>query len=162
MELVERQVDFLLGQTDSQAFLIQVEAFLRAVQTEPGLTAHLDVILQELADIVGEMEAVDAELSSELLKLRRELVALRPEPMARTPSRRLVPAPAGLLNSQPTGARSRFSTSTPTMSPRGSEPWTPFGTPAWRLTRNSPPSPPWRRLSLPGRVPDTERSPSAA
>ena len=48
------------------------------------------------------------------------------------------------------------------MSPRGSEPWTPVGTPAWRLTRNSPSSPPWRRLSLPGRAPDTERSPSAA
>lgn len=54
--LVDRQADFLLRQTDAQAFLIQVEAFAKALQTEPQLTAYLEDILQDLADVVGVME----------------------------------------------------------------------------------------------------------
>ncbi len=56
-----------------------MESFLRALKTELRLGAHLDDVLQEVADVVGVMEEVDAELSPELLELRRELVALRPE-----------------------------------------------------------------------------------
>lgn len=78
-ELLDRQVDFLLRQTDSAAFLIQVEPFLAALRSEPRLAAHLDDVLQEVVHIVNAMEAVDAELTSELLELRRELVELRPE-----------------------------------------------------------------------------------
>ena len=79
VELVDRQADFLLRQTDSQAFLMQVEAFLRALRTEPRLNAYLDDVLQEVADVVEAMERVDTELSSELVELRGELVELRPE-----------------------------------------------------------------------------------
>jgi hypothetical protein len=68
-----------LRQTDPQRFLLQVEAFLRALQTQPQLAAYLDDILQEVADIVGVMEEEDARLASEVIVLRRELVELRPE-----------------------------------------------------------------------------------
>lgn len=79
VELLDRQVDFLLRQTDSAAFLIQVEPFLRALRTEPRLAAHLDDVLEEVVHIVDAMEEVDAELTSELVELRRELVEIRPE-----------------------------------------------------------------------------------
>jgi hypothetical protein len=79
VELLDRQVVFLLRQTDSAAFLIQVEPFLRALRSEPQLAAYLDDVLEEVVDIVSAMEEVDAELTSELLQLRRELVELRPE-----------------------------------------------------------------------------------
>ena len=79
VELLDRQADFLLRQTDSAAFLIQVEAFLRTLRTEPRLAAYLDDVVEEVVDIVDAMEEVDAQLTSELLELRRELVALRPE-----------------------------------------------------------------------------------
>jgi hypothetical protein len=79
VELLDRQVDFLLRQTDSAAFLIQVEPFLGALRTEPRLAAYLDDVLQEVVHIVDAMEEVDAELTSELLELRHELVELRPE-----------------------------------------------------------------------------------
>jgi hypothetical protein len=82
VELLDRQVDFLLRQTDSAAFLIQVEPFLKALRTEPQLAAYLDDVVEEVVDIVDAMEAVDAELTSELVELRRELVELvelRPE-----------------------------------------------------------------------------------
>jgi hypothetical protein len=78
-ELLDRQVEFLLGETDSAAFLIQVEAFLGALRSEPRLAAYLDDVLEEVVEIVNAMEAVDAELTSELRELRRELVELRPE-----------------------------------------------------------------------------------
>lgn len=79
VELVDRQADFLLGQADSAAFLIQVEPFVRALRTEPRLAAYLDDVLGEVVQIVDDMEAVDAELTAELVELRRELVKLRPE-----------------------------------------------------------------------------------
>jgi hypothetical protein len=79
VELLDRQVDFLLRQTDSAAFLIQVEPFLRALRTEPRIAAYLDDVLQEVVGIVDAMEEVDAELTAELRDLRRELVELRPE-----------------------------------------------------------------------------------
>jgi hypothetical protein len=79
VELLDRQVDFLLRQTDSAAFLIQVEPFLRALRTEPRLAAYLDVVLEEVVCIVDDVEGVDAELTAELVELRREFVALRPE-----------------------------------------------------------------------------------
>ena len=79
VELLDRQVDFLLRQTDSAAFLIQVEPFLTALRTEPRLAAYLDDVLEEVVHIVDVMEKVDAELTAELLELRRELVELRPE-----------------------------------------------------------------------------------
>jgi hypothetical protein len=79
VELLDRQVDFLLRQTDSAAFLIQVEPFLGALRTEPQLAAYLDDVLEDVVGIVDAMEEVDAELTSELVELRRELVELRPE-----------------------------------------------------------------------------------
>jgi hypothetical protein len=79
VELVDRQADFLLGQADSAAFLIQVEPFLRALRADPRLAAYLDDLVDEVVQIVDAMEAVDAELTAELVELRRELVRLRPE-----------------------------------------------------------------------------------
>jgi hypothetical protein len=78
VELIDRQADFLLRQADSRAFLVQVEPFLMALQTEPELIAHLEDMLEELADIVEVTERADAELTSELLELRREVVELQP------------------------------------------------------------------------------------
>ena len=77
--LLDREADFLLGQDDARAFLIQIGAFLRTLQTDPQLTAYLEDVLQDLADVVDVMEQVDTALSSELIELRRELAELRPE-----------------------------------------------------------------------------------
>jgi hypothetical protein len=115
-ELLDRQSDFLLRQTDSEAFLIQVEAFLRALQTEPQLVAYLDNVLEEVADIVGVMEEADGELASELTELRHELVEHRPRLMTQTPRPRLTPTQAGRARSQATKRRSRSSTNTPSPS----------------------------------------------
>ena len=71
--LLDREADFLLGQDDARAFLIQIGAFLRTLQTDPQLTAYLEDVLQDLADVVDVMEQVDTALSSELIELRREL-----------------------------------------------------------------------------------------
>jgi hypothetical protein len=79
VELLDRQVDFLLRQTDSAAFLIQVEPFLWALRTEPRLAAYLDDLLEDVVHVIAAMEEVDGELTSELVQLRRELVELRPE-----------------------------------------------------------------------------------
>lgn len=79
VELLDRQADFLLGQTDSAAFLIQVEPFLGALRTQPQLAAYLDDVVEEVVHVVDAMEDVDRELTSELVELRRELVVLWPE-----------------------------------------------------------------------------------
>jgi hypothetical protein len=79
VELLDRQVDFLLRQTEPAAFLIQIEPFLSALRTEPQLAAYLDDLVEGVVDIIDAMEEVDAELTSELVELRRELVELRPE-----------------------------------------------------------------------------------
>jgi hypothetical protein len=79
VELLDRQVDFLLRQTESAAFLIQVEPFLRALRTEPRLAAYLDDVLEEVVGVIDAMEEVDTELTTELVELRREFVELRPE-----------------------------------------------------------------------------------
>lgn len=79
VEMLDRQVDFLLRQTESAAFLIQVEPFLRALRGEPRLAAYLDDLLEEVVGIVDAMEEVDMELTTELLELRRDLVELRPD-----------------------------------------------------------------------------------
>lgn len=79
VDLLDRQVDFLLRQTESAAFLIQVEPFLRALRTEPRLAAYLDDLLEEVVGIIDAMEDVDTELTAELVELRREFVQLRPE-----------------------------------------------------------------------------------
>ncbi len=79
VELLDRQADFLLRQTESAAFLIQVEPFLRALRSEPQLAAYLDDLLDEVVGIIDEMERADAELTTELVELRRELVELRPD-----------------------------------------------------------------------------------
>lgn len=79
VELLDRQTDFLLRQTDPSAFLIQVEPFLGALRTQPQLAAYLDDVLDEVVRVVDAMEDVDRELTSELVELRRELVMLRPE-----------------------------------------------------------------------------------
>jgi hypothetical protein len=78
VELLDRQVDFLLRQTDSAAFLVQVEPCLMAPRGEPQLVAYLDDVLDDVVDIVGAMEVVDAELTSELLELARARRASTP------------------------------------------------------------------------------------
>ena len=79
VELLDRQVDFLLRQTESAAFLVQVEPFLGALRSEPRLAAYLDDLLDEVVGIIDAMEEVDTELTAELVELRRELVELRPD-----------------------------------------------------------------------------------
>jgi hypothetical protein len=79
VELLDRQANFLLGQTDSAAFLIQIEPFLGALRTQPQLAAYLDDVVEEVVRVVDAMEDVDRELTSELVDLRRELVMLWPE-----------------------------------------------------------------------------------
>lgn len=79
VELLDRQVDFLLRQIDPAVFLIQVEPFLRALRDEPRLAAYLDDLVEEVVQVIDDIEEVDRELTSELLVLRRELVELRPE-----------------------------------------------------------------------------------
>ena len=79
VELLERQVDFLLRQASIDAFLVQVEPFLRALRSEPRLAAHLEDLRSELVDIVRQMETEDGRLAGELVELRKELVEARPE-----------------------------------------------------------------------------------
>jgi hypothetical protein len=78
VELLDRQVDYVLRQGSDEDFLIQVEPFLRALRSDPRLAAHLDDLREEVVDIVRVLEQVDAELVPELVELRRELVELRP------------------------------------------------------------------------------------
>ena len=79
VELLDRQVDFLLRQADSAAFLIRSSHSLRRCEPNRRLAAYLDDVLGEVVGIVDAMEEVDAELTSELLELRRELVELSPD-----------------------------------------------------------------------------------
>jgi hypothetical protein len=79
VELLDRQVAFLLKQPDDASFLIQVEPFLRALQTDNRLASYLEDLRDELVSVVQVLEAVDAELVPELQELRDELVALRPD-----------------------------------------------------------------------------------
>ena len=76
-ELLDRQVNFLLQQPDEASFLIQVEPFLRALETDDRLRSYLEDVLDELVRDVQVLEAVDAELVPELVELRHELVTLR-------------------------------------------------------------------------------------
>jgi hypothetical protein len=91
VELLDRQVDFLLKQPDDAAFLIQVEPFLRALGEDDRLAAYLEDLRDELVRVVQVLEATDAELVPELVELRDELAKLRPESddsAARPPARR--------------------------------------------------------------------------
>jgi hypothetical protein len=78
LELLDRQVAFLLGQPDDAAFLVQLDPFLRALEGDTILAAYLDDIRDDLVDITLVMEKIDAELVPELVELRNELVAMRP------------------------------------------------------------------------------------
>jgi hypothetical protein len=65
VELLDRQVAFLLKQPDDASFLVQVEPFLRALQTDHRLASYLDDIREELVAAIQILEAVDAELVPE-------------------------------------------------------------------------------------------------
>jgi hypothetical protein len=78
VELLDRQVEFLLGQEEDADFLVQVEPFLRALRSEPRLALHLEDLRSEVLDSIRVMEEIDAELTPELVALRRELVELAP------------------------------------------------------------------------------------
>ena len=78
LELLDRQVAFLLRQLDDAAFLVQLDPFLRVLEQDPILSGCLDDIRETLPRIAAVMEAADSELVPELLELRRELVELRP------------------------------------------------------------------------------------
>jgi hypothetical protein len=78
-ELLDRQVAFLLKQPDDASFLIQVEPFLRALETDDRLRSYLEDILDELVRGAQVLEAIDAELVPELVELRNDLVTLRPD-----------------------------------------------------------------------------------
>ena len=78
-ELLDRQVAFLVKQPDDASFLIQVEPFLRALETDDRLRSYLEDVLDELVRDIQVLQAVDLELVPELVELRDELVTLRPE-----------------------------------------------------------------------------------
>lgn len=78
LELLDRQVDFLLRQSDDATFLVQLDPFLRALESDMTLAAYLDDVRFALPDITQVMEAIDAELVPELVELRNELVSMRP------------------------------------------------------------------------------------
>jgi hypothetical protein len=78
VELLDRQVAFLLRQPDDVSFLVQLGPFLRGLSTDPRLSAYLDDCRAEIVDLRGPMEDVDRELADELVVLRNELVALLP------------------------------------------------------------------------------------
>ena len=78
-ELLDRQVAFLLKQPDDASFLIQVEPFLRALETDDRLRSYLEDVLDELVRAAQVLEAIDAELVSELVELRNDLVTLHPD-----------------------------------------------------------------------------------
>jgi hypothetical protein len=72
LELLDRQVAFLLRQPDDAAFLVQLDPFLRVLRQDPILSGCLDDILETLPRIAAVMEAADAEVVPKLLELRRE------------------------------------------------------------------------------------------
>jgi hypothetical protein len=78
VELLDRQVDFLLGQEHEIDFLVQVEPFLAALRSEPRLAVHFDDFEQEMLNDIRVLEQIDAEIAAELVDLRKELVELLP------------------------------------------------------------------------------------
>lgn len=78
LELLDRQVAFLLRQVDDAAFLVQLDPFLRALAGDTILAEYLDDIRDDLVDITLVMEEIDAELVPGLVDLRNEFVTMRP------------------------------------------------------------------------------------
>ena len=79
VDLLDRQVDFILGQETDADFLVQVGPFLRALLSDPRLAVHLQDLESELVDEVRVLQQLDDELTPELIQLRQELVKLVPE-----------------------------------------------------------------------------------
>lgn len=79
MELLDRQVEYLLRQADDERLLVQIGPFLRALRGEPELDAHLSDLDADAIAMVREMEQVDGELVVELIALRDELPRIWPE-----------------------------------------------------------------------------------
>lgn len=78
IELLDRQVAFLLDQTDDIWFLMQLDPFLRVLRGDPILDAYLSDMTNELLALVEPLKELDAELLVELVELRKELVELIP------------------------------------------------------------------------------------
>jgi hypothetical protein len=79
LELLDRQVEFLLKQPDDASFLVQIGPFLRALNDDDRLASYLEDISDELLRVVQVLEVADAELVPELVELRDELIKIRPE-----------------------------------------------------------------------------------
>jgi hypothetical protein len=78
LSLLERQVDFLLRQTDHASFLVQLIPFLRALEQDPIIAAYMDDAVDEFVATIQLMEQADAELVPELVELRDTFVLMRP------------------------------------------------------------------------------------
>jgi hypothetical protein len=78
LSLLDRQLDALAGQPGSAEFLVSVEPFLRALESEPRIAIHLEDLREETLGRVRVLEDVDAELLPELIALRKRLTSLRP------------------------------------------------------------------------------------
>jgi hypothetical protein len=78
LDLLDRQAAFLLSQEGRTEFLVQVELFLRALETEPRLAAYLEDVIGEAVDAYNELEAADEALRPELIHLRSEFARLIP------------------------------------------------------------------------------------
>ncbi len=78
LSLLDRQLDALTGQPGSAEFLVSVEPFLRALESEPRIAIHLEDLREETLGRVRVLEAADAELVPELVALRERLPTLHP------------------------------------------------------------------------------------
>lgn len=75
--LLQRQIAALAEQESSTDFLVSVEPFLRALESEPRIAIHLEDLRDETTDRVRVLEQVDNELVPKLVSLRKQLVVLR-------------------------------------------------------------------------------------
>lgn len=74
--LLQRQIAALAEQESSTDFLVSVEPFLRALESEPRIAIHLEDLRDETTDRVRVLEQVDSELVPKLVSLRKQLVVL--------------------------------------------------------------------------------------
>ena len=66
-----------MTQPDDASFLIQIEPFLRALNSNDRLAAYLEDIRDESERVTQVLEEADAEVVPELIELREELAKLR-------------------------------------------------------------------------------------
>jgi hypothetical protein len=76
LELVDRRVAVLLRQEDPLAFVLGIEPFLAALQSDPIIAWLIEDIMEDVASIVGRMEEADREAAAELQSLRAQFAQL--------------------------------------------------------------------------------------